>query len=135
MDKAKSKILVIGASGYIGKSIVEASALAGHQTFALIQRASLSDPAKAQTLAKFSSLGVNFVHGYLYDHESLLNAVKLVDVVVSTLFRYLIPHQLNIIAAIKEAGNVNVLLFTLNYTFFFFSMLNIVLLMGFYSIS
>lgn len=57
----KSKILIIGGTGYIGKHIVEASAKAGHPTFALVRESTLSNPAKANLLDKFKTLGVNLV--------------------------------------------------------------------------
>ncbi|GMH26159.1 hypothetical protein Nepgr_028002 [Nepenthes gracilis] len=48
------------------------------------------------------------VHGFqtgdLYDHESLLKAIKEVDVVISTVGHALLADQTKIIAAIKEAG-------------------------------
>jgi len=58
---AKSKILFIGGTGYIGKFIVEASAKAGHPTFALVRKSSLSSPAKSNVINNFKNLGVNFV--------------------------------------------------------------------------
>ncbi|XVE66983.1 hypothetical protein DITRI_Ditri08aG0123800 [Diplodiscus trichospermus] len=102
----KSKILVIGGTGYIGKFIVEASAKAGHPTFVLIRESTLSNPAKSKIIDHFKTLGVNFLHGDLYDHESLLKAIKQVDVVISTVGHAQIADQDNIISAIKEAGNV-----------------------------
>lgn len=103
---SKSKILFIGGTGYIGKFIVEASAKAGHESFALVRESSLSNPAKAETVNKFKSLGVKIIHGDLYDHDSLVKAIKLVDVVISTVGHGQLPDQVKIIAAIKEAGNV-----------------------------
>jgi uncharacterized protein YbjT (DUF2867 family) len=44
----------------------------------------------------------------LYDHESLVKAIKDVDVVISTVGSHQIADQTRIIAAIKEAGNVKV---------------------------
>ncbi|XVE66982.1 hypothetical protein DITRI_Ditri08aG0123700 [Diplodiscus trichospermus] len=69
----KSKILVIGGTGYIGKFIGEASAKAGHPTF-----------------------------GDLYDHESLLKAIKQVDVVISTVGHAQIADQDKIILPLKK---------------------------------
>ncbi|GMN56854.1 hypothetical protein TIFTF001_027659 [Ficus carica] len=106
MATEKSKILVIGGTGHIGKFIVEASAKAGHQTFALVRVSTLSNPAKAETVHKLKSVGVEFVHGDLYDHQSLVKAIKLVDVVISTVGHDHLPDQAKIIAAIKEAGNI-----------------------------
>ena len=42
------------------------------------------------------------------DHESLVNAIKQVDVVICSFGRLLIEDQVKIVAAIKEAGNVKV---------------------------
>ncbi|OIW08718.1 hypothetical protein TanjilG_03394 [Lupinus angustifolius] len=103
---ADTKILFIGGTGYIGKFIVEASAKSGHPTFVLVRESSLSNPEKAPLIEKFKTLGVNLVHGDLYDHESLVKAIKQVDVVISTVGHLQIADQVKIISAIKEAGNV-----------------------------
>ncbi|KAF4357262.1 hypothetical protein F8388_002770 [Cannabis sativa] len=79
MGEEKSKVLIIGGTGYIGKFVVEASVKAGHPTFAL---------------------------GDLYEHESLVKAIKQVDVVISTVGHMQVADQVKIIAAIKEAGNI-----------------------------
>ncbi|KAM3710657.1 hypothetical protein ACJW31_01G047000 [Castanea mollissima] len=102
----KSKVLIIGGTGYIGKFIVEASAKSGHPTFALVRESTVSDPVKGKLVENFKSLGVTLVHGDLYDHESLVKAIKQVDVVISTVGHMQIVDQVKIIAAIKEAGNV-----------------------------
>lgn len=48
------------------------------------------------------------MQGDLQDHESLIKAIKQVDVVISMVSRGQIPEQAKIIAAVKEAGNVKV---------------------------
>lgn len=106
--EAKSKILVIGGTGYIGKSTVEASAKAGHETFALVRESTLLNPAKANIIDHFKSLGVKLLHGDLYDYQSLVNAIKHVDVVISTVGRAQLSDQDKIIAAIKETGHIKV---------------------------
>ncbi|MED6204338.1 hypothetical protein PIB30_008153 [Stylosanthes scabra] len=106
MAAESSKILVIGGTGYIGKFVVEASAKAGHPTFLLVRESTLSNPDKASILDKFKALGVNLVSGDLYDHESLVKAIKQVDVVISTVGHAQLGDQDKIISAIKEAGNV-----------------------------
>ncbi|KAG5543179.1 hypothetical protein RHGRI_016058 [Rhododendron griersonianum] len=102
----KTKILIIGATGYIGKFIVEASAKSGHPTFALVRESTVSDPAKAKLIDGFKNSGVIVLHGDLYDHESLVKAIKQVDVVISTVSIMQLLDQVKIIAAIKEVGNV-----------------------------
>ncbi|CAA7013586.1 unnamed protein product [Microthlaspi erraticum] len=101
-----STILVIGATGYIGKLIVEGSAKSGHSTFALVREASLSDPVKAKLVDSFKDLGVSILYGSLNDKDSLVKAIKHVDVVISAVGRLQILDQTNIIDAIKESGNV-----------------------------
>ncbi|RWR82419.1 isoflavone reductase [Cinnamomum micranthum f. kanehirae] len=101
-----SKILIIGGTGYIGKFIVEASAKSGHPTFALVREGTVSDPAKASLIEGFKNYGVILIHGDLYNHESLVKAIKQVDVVISTVGHGQLADQTKIIAAIKEAGNV-----------------------------
>lgn len=102
----KSKILVIGGTGYIGKYIVEASAKSGHPTFALCRKCTISDPDRAKLIQDFKNSGVTILTGDLNDHESLLKAIRIVDVVISTVGIAQLAYQLNIIAAIKEAGNI-----------------------------
>ncbi|XP_042056385.1 eugenol synthase 2-like [Salvia splendens] len=100
------KILIIGGTGYIGKFVVEASAKSGHPTFALLREATISDPAKAHLVDSFNKHGVTILTGDLKDHESLVKAIKQVDVVISTVGFMQIGDQYKIIDAIKEAGNV-----------------------------
>ncbi|CAI9763732.1 unnamed protein product [Fraxinus pennsylvanica] len=102
----KSKILIIGGTGYIGKFIVEASAKSGHPTFALARESTISDPIKGKIFEGFKNYGVTILIGDLYDHESLVKAIKQVDVVISTVGQLQLADQTKIIAAIKEAGNV-----------------------------
>lgn len=102
----KSKILIIGGTGYIGKFITEASLKAGHPTFLLVRESTVSDPVKGKIVEGFKNSGAILVHGDMYDHESLVKAIKSVDVVISTVGHMQLADQTKIIAAIKEAGNV-----------------------------
>ncbi|MED6169477.1 hypothetical protein PIB30_021777 [Stylosanthes scabra] len=106
MAAVDTKILFIGGTGYIGKFIVEASINAGHPTFLFVRKSSLSNPEKAPLINKFKNLGVQLVFGDVYDHASLVKAIKQVDVVISTIGTMEVSNQDKIIAAIKEAGNV-----------------------------
>uniref|UniRef100_A0A251V7C9 Putative NAD(P)-binding domain-containing protein n=1 Tax=Helianthus annuus TaxID=4232 RepID=A0A251V7C9_HELAN len=104
----KSKILIIGGTGYIGKFIVEASANMGHPTFVLVRESTLSDPSKSSVIDCFKKAGVNIITGDLHDHERLITAIKQVDVVISAVgvSQTQLADQVKIIAAIKEAGNI-----------------------------
>lgn len=101
---AKSKILVIGATGYIGKFIARASAALQHPTYALVRKPTIS--SKASLIQSFTSSGITILEGSLQDHDSLVAAIKQVDVVISAVGGAEIPEQTKIISAIKEAGTI-----------------------------
>ncbi|WCJ29122.1 Bifunctional pinoresinol-lariciresinol reductase [Euphorbia peplus] len=82
----KSKVLIIGGSGYLGKRLVKACLGLGHQTY-IFQRAEIgaTDIEKVQKYLRFKKRGaVSGVH--IRTHQILL--------------------QLKLVEAIKEAGNV-----------------------------
>lgn len=68
----KSKILVVGGTGYIGKFIVEASVKAGHPTFALVRENTVSDPVKGKLVEDFKNLGVTLLHVSIFIASSLI---------------------------------------------------------------
>ncbi|KAE8685397.1 Isoflavone reductase-like protein [Hibiscus syriacus] len=76
----KSKILIIGGTGYIGKFLVEASTKLGHPTFVLVRNNTISDPQKSKLIEIFKSSGVATLYGDIYDHQSLLMAINQVDI-------------------------------------------------------
>ncbi|CAM0912148.1 unnamed protein product [Alopecurus aequalis] len=104
--EGKSRVLVIGGTGYIGRFLVAASAREGHPTAVLVRDAAPADPAKAAVLQGFRGAGVTLVKGDIYNHESLVEAIKSADVVISAVGYAQLPDQTLIITAIKEAGNV-----------------------------
>ncbi|ONI05753.1 hypothetical protein PRUPE_5G022800 [Prunus persica] len=107
----KSKVLVVGGTGYMGRRIVKASLAQGHPTYVL-QRPEIGlDIDKLQMLLAFKKQGAYLVEGSFSDFQSLVDAVKLVDVVICTMsgvhFRsHNILLQLKLVKAIKEAGNI-----------------------------
>lgn len=68
----KSRILIIGGTGYIGKSVVEASVKEGHPTFALVRESTVSDPVKGKIVENFKSLGVNLIFVSFWRNLSFL---------------------------------------------------------------
>ncbi|KAL6871452.1 hypothetical protein ACP4OV_014281 [Aristida adscensionis] len=105
-EEVRSRVLVIGGTGYIGRHIVAASAREGHHTSVLVRNPAPADPAKAALLQGFRDAGVALVKGDLYNHESLVSALKSVDVVISAVGYAQLPDQTLLISAIKEAGNI-----------------------------
>ena len=58
----KSKILVIGGTGSIGKFVVQAGAKSGHPTFALVRESAFADPVKGKVIQEFKNSGVTLIH-------------------------------------------------------------------------
>ncbi|KAL6349678.1 hypothetical protein AAG906_041085 [Vitis piasezkii] len=107
----KSKVLVVGGTGYVGRRIVKASLAQGHPTFVLQRPEIGMDIDKLQRLLSFKAKGATLVEGSFADHKSLVEAVKKVDVVICTMsgvhFRsHNILLQIKLVEAIKEAGNI-----------------------------
>ncbi|XP_047968526.1 bifunctional pinoresinol-lariciresinol reductase-like [Salvia hispanica] len=108
---AKCKVLIVGGTGYLGKRLVKASLREGHETFVLSRREIGVDIDKVEMLISFKMLGAHLVPASFNDHASLVEAVKLVDVVICAVSgvhirSHSIMLQLNLVRAIKEAGNV-----------------------------
>ncbi|KAL6337690.1 hypothetical protein AAG906_037283 [Vitis piasezkii] len=107
----KSKVLIIGGTGYLGRRLVKASLAQGHETYVL-QRPDMGvDIEKVQMLLSFKEQGARLVLGSFNDHQSLVEAVKLVDVVICAISgvhirSHQILLQLKLVDAIKEAGNI-----------------------------
>uniref|UniRef100_A0A0A0LE76 NmrA-like domain-containing protein n=1 Tax=Cucumis sativus TaxID=3659 RepID=A0A0A0LE76_CUCSA len=105
------RVLVVGGTGYLGKRIVKASLLEGHETY-VVQRPEIGlDIEKLQLLLSFKKQGAILVPASFSDFQSLVDAVKRVDVVISALsgvhFRsHSILLQLKLVEAIRAAGNI-----------------------------
>ncbi|KAK8710313.1 hypothetical protein V6N13_145645 [Hibiscus sabdariffa] len=103
----KSKIIIFGGSGYLGKFMVKASVSLGHPTFVYTRPLHTNPPnSKSLLLKEFESMGVTIFYGELDEHEKLVSVVKQVEVVISTLAVPQHLDQLKIISAIKEAGTI-----------------------------
>lgn len=110
---AKSRVLVVGGTGYIGRRLVKASLAEGHWTYILRRPEIGLDIDKLQLLLEFKRQGARLIEGSFADHRSLVEAVKKVDVVICAMsgvhFRsHNLLLQLKLVDAIKEAGNVKV---------------------------
>ncbi|KAH0682562.1 hypothetical protein KY289_020314 [Solanum tuberosum] len=97
----KSKVLIVGGTGYLGKRLVKSSLANGHDTY-ILQR-----PEIGVAIEK----GAHLVTASFNDHQSLVDAVKLMEVVICAIFGvHIRSHhiflQFKIVDAIKEAGNI-----------------------------
>ena len=121
--KSNLKVLVVGGTGYIGRRIVKASLAQGYPTY-ILQRPATEiglDIEKLEMLLSFKKQGAHLVEGSFSDFQSLVDAVKKVDVLICTMsgvhFRsHNLMLQLKLVEAIKQAGNVKVLFFRPNFS-------------------
>ncbi|KAK3014018.1 hypothetical protein RJ639_008651 [Escallonia herrerae] len=107
----KSKVLIVGGTGYLGKRLVKASLTEGHETYVLHRPEIGVDIEKVQMLLSFKAQGAHLVASSFDDHRSLVDSVKLVDVVICAISgvhirSHQILLQLKLVDAIKEAGNL-----------------------------
>lgn len=107
----KSRVLVVGGTGYIGRRLVRASLAQGHPTLVLLRPEIGLDIDKLQMLLSFKAQGARLVEASLEDHAGLVAAVAQADVVVSAMSgAHIRSHNLSLqhklVEAIKEAGNI-----------------------------
>ncbi|XP_027080390.1 bifunctional pinoresinol-lariciresinol reductase [Coffea arabica] len=111
IENVKNKVLIIGGTGYLGKRLVKASLEQGHETYVLHRPEIGVDIEKVQMLLSFKARGAHLVPGSFSHYQSLVDAVKLVDVVICAISgvhirSHHILLQLDLVKAIKEAGNI-----------------------------
>ncbi|KAK7334517.1 hypothetical protein VNO80_26274 [Phaseolus coccineus] len=106
MEERKSKIVIFGGSGYIGKYLVKASVSLGHPTYVYTRPLNAqTSSSKSQLCKEFNHMGVTLVQGE-FEHEQILAVIKEVDIVICALPYPQVMEQLKIIDAIKVAGNI-----------------------------
>ena len=76
----KSRILIIGGTGHIGKHIVTASVRLGHPTVVLTRDSAPSDPAKAQLIKSFADSGA-----------ALIKVPVIISILCATLHHFFFP--------------------------------------------
>ncbi|KAF1894286.1 hypothetical protein Lal_00004210 [Lupinus albus] len=109
METKKSRILVFGGTGYIGKYIVKASITLGHPTLVYTRPLNSQTPlSKTQICKEFNSMGVILVQGEL-EHDQIVEVIKKTDIVICALAYPQVEEQLKIIDAIKVTGNIKVM--------------------------
>ncbi|XP_009378522.2 probable pinoresinol-lariciresinol reductase 3 [Pyrus x bretschneideri] len=104
MEEGKSRVLIIGVTGNLGHHLAQAALQFSHPTFALVRPSTFSDPHKSHKFHSLSSAGVTLLQGSLEDEDSLMEAVKQVDVVICAVSAKQVLHQKLLIQVIKQAG-------------------------------
>ncbi|GAY68311.1 hypothetical protein CUMW_263150, partial [Citrus unshiu] len=106
-ENTKPKKLIFGGTGYLGKYMVKASVSSGHKTFVYARPVTQnSRPSKLEIHKEFQGIGVTIIEGELDEHKKIVSILKEVDVVISTVAYPQFLDQLEIVHAIKVAGNI-----------------------------
>ena len=95
------RILIVGATGLLGRELVQACQQQGKEVAALVRPASRTDPAKMKPL---QAAGAAIHEGDLADYDSLLRACRAVDIVISAVGSLQIGDEGPLVKAVKDAG-------------------------------
>ncbi|CAN1296222.1 Leucoanthocyanidin reductase [Linum perenne] len=105
----KGRVLIVGATGLIGRFVAEASLDSGRPTYLLTRTPSFStSPAKAQALKSLEERGAIILQGSISDKESIESILKdnEIEVVISIVGGGNLLDQLTLVQAIKSVGTV-----------------------------
>ncbi|EFJ20726.1 hypothetical protein SELMODRAFT_233106 [Selaginella moellendorffii] len=101
---SKPRVLIIGCTGYIGRFITNASIRLGYPTYLLVRPEVASDVYKAAMVIGFKSAGATL--GSVTDEKKLVEALKLVDIVICSIAEKNLNDQVKLIQAIKQVGTI-----------------------------
>ncbi|OMO90195.1 NmrA-like protein [Corchorus capsularis] len=101
---ASGRVLIVGATGFIGRFVAEASLDAGRPTYVLLRPTS----SKSKVAKALQDRGATLVHGLANDKEAMEKLLKeqQIEIVISAVGGGQILEQLSLIEAIKAAGTV-----------------------------
>ena len=103
----KTRVLIAGATGFIGQFVAHASLQSGRRTYVLV-RPGHALVSKAKALKSLQDDGAIVLHGSIDDKENMVKILKEneIDVVISAVGGERLLDQLVLIEAIKDAGTV-----------------------------
>ncbi|PQQ09627.1 leucoanthocyanidin reductase [Prunus yedoensis var. nudiflora] len=101
------RILIVGATGFIGRFVAEASLDAGQPTYVLVRPGPL-DHSKAEIIKALKDRGAIILHGVISDKalmEKLLREHE-IEVVISAVGGATILDQITLVEAIQAVGTI-----------------------------
>lgn len=101
-----SKVLIVGATGWLGGKIVEAFQGTPHQLSAFVRPQSLENPEKAAAFNILKEAGVQLIPGELDRKEDLVAALQGMDVCICCLGAFQTTDQYPLVEALKEVGTI-----------------------------
>lgn len=105
---AKSRVLIAGATGFIGQFVAKASLDAGRPTYVLVRPGLAGCPSKSRVLKSLHDKGAMILHGLISDRENMEKILKdhEIDIVISAVGGANVLDQVALVEAIKAAGTV-----------------------------
>lgn len=105
---AKGRVLIAGATGFIGQFVAEASLNSGHPTYILLRPTTALNPSKAKFIKSFQDKGAILIHGQINEKEFMEKVMKEneIEVVISAVGGGTLLDQLPLIEAIKTVGTI-----------------------------
>ncbi|XP_031266518.1 leucoanthocyanidin reductase-like [Pistacia vera] len=102
-----SRVLIIGATGFIGHFVADASVDSGRPTYVLV-RSSVTSPRKAKIIQQLQNKGAVVLYGSISDKDIMEKILKEyeIDIVISSVGGEKILDQLHLVEAIKAVGTV-----------------------------
>ncbi|KAG2176782.1 hypothetical protein INT44_007446 [Umbelopsis vinacea] len=101
-----SKVLIVGATGWLGSNVMEAFQGTPHQLTAFVRPESLENSEKAATFNKLKERGVQLFPGELNSKENLVAALQGMDVCICCLGSFQTTEQFPLVEALKEVGTI-----------------------------
>ncbi|TKY51663.1 Leucoanthocyanidin reductase [Spatholobus suberectus] len=103
----KSRVLIIGATGFIGKFVAEASLVTGHPTYLLVRPGPVF-PSKNTTIKTFQDKGAIVIHGVINDKDFIEKILKdyEIDIVISAIGAASLLDQLILVEAMKSVKTI-----------------------------
>ncbi|GMY18290.1 leucoanthocyanidin reductase-like [Fagus crenata] len=107
VSSSKGRVLIVGATGFIGQFIAESSLDACRPTYVLVRPGPYS-PSRAKIIKAFQDKGAIIIHGLVNDKEFMEKILKehQIDIVISAVGGGNILDQLTLIEAIKTVGTI-----------------------------
>jgi len=104
----KSRVLIIGATGFIGKFLAEASLSAGHPTYLLIRPGGSPISSKSSISKIFQEKGAVIIYGGIDNKEFMEKILKKyeIDVVISAIGADGLLDQITLVQAMKSIKTI-----------------------------
>ncbi|CAJ1976697.1 unnamed protein product [Sphenostylis stenocarpa] len=103
----KARVLIIGATGFIGKFVAEASLLTAHPTYLLLRPPPLV-PSKDVIVKTFQEKGAIVIHGAINNKDFMEKILKEyeIDIVISAIGAEGLLDQLTLVEAMKSVKTI-----------------------------